>query len=199
MTTHLLDTSEHGLIARSRQGDEEAIAELFGRHYSRSLKQAIGILRQRDDAEDAVQVAYFLAFRQLDNFRGDASFKTWITRIVVNCCLLHIREARRRTSWVALDDHDSPLGQNMLASHSPTPENTTLSKEIAGALSVAVARLPEHLKEAYTLFTISELSLQEVAATLGLTLSATKTRLFRARAGIRTALGPFCPSRGHRV
>jgi RNA polymerase sigma-70 factor (ECF subfamily) len=189
------EITEDALIARSKQGDQEAIGELFGRHYSRSLKQATGILRHHDDAQDAVQAAYFRAFRRLDNFRGEASFKTWITRIVVNCCLLQLREARRRVTWVQLDDRNRPLGLDALASHTPTPDKIALSEEIEGAVSLAVSKLPMHLKEAYTLFTISELSLQEVASSLGLTLSATKTRLFRARAGIRTSLRPFCLKR----
>jgi hypothetical protein len=75
---------EAELIDQSRQGHQDSIAELFQRHYPASLKLACGILRHNDDAQDAVQVAYFLAFRRLDNFRGDASFKTWISRIVVN-------------------------------------------------------------------------------------------------------------------
>ncbi len=153
-----------------------------------------GILHHSDEAQDAVQVAYFLAFRRLDNFRGESSFKTWIGRIVVNCCLLQLREARRRMNWVQLD----PQRADLIASHGLTPEKTAWGREISTAFSSAVARLPEHLRETYTLFAISGLSLREVAVAMGLSISATKTRLFRARAGLRSSLQPVWGGRGQR-
>jgi RNA polymerase sigma-70 factor (ECF subfamily) len=186
---------EAELIDRSKAGDQQAISELFHRHYSASVRLAYGILRHADDAQDAVQAGFFLAFRRLENFRGEASFKTWITRIVVNCCLLQLREARRRTNWVRLEERNGVRGMDLLPSHGPTPEKFTWCREISSAFSAAVARLPEHLREAYTLFAISGMSLREVAETLDLSISATKTRLFRARAGIRMSLRPVWTDR----
>jgi len=184
------ETSEATLIAESKQGDERAIAELIGRHYPASLRFARGFLRHTEDAQDAVQMAYFLALRKLKTFRGEASFKTWISRIVVNCCLLQVREAGRRVTWVRLDGPQVTQGPGILPSHAPGPEETAWSREISSAFSAAVAKLPKHLNETYTLFEISGLSLTEVASTLGLSVSATKTRLFRARAGLRKSLQP---------
>ena len=198
MNTPMQDISEAALVAGSKQGEHDAIAELFRRHYSRSLQIANGILRHQDDAQDAVQAAFFQAFRRIESFRGEASFKTWITRIVVNCCLLQLRETRNRVTWVQLEDRHGVQGPDMLPSQAPTPENSAWCGEIASALSSAVSRLPEHLHAAYTLLTNSELSLQEAASSLGLTVAATKTRLFRARAAIRTSLQAFW-SPGHQV
>jgi RNA polymerase sigma-70 factor (ECF subfamily) len=177
--------SEVELIASGQNGDTEAIAELFRRHYPSSLNVARNILRQGDESQDAVQVAYLLAFRHLARFRGDACFKTWITRIVVNCCLLELRKAKHR---VTAGTH--PPVTDRMASDAPTPEKATWCREIASAFSDAVRRLPRHLREAYTLHAVSGLSLKEVAAKLGVTESAAKTRLFRARAGIRSHLKP---------
>ena len=188
-------TSEDTLIAQSKQGDQHAIAELVGRYYPASLRFARGFLRHTEDAQDAVQMAYFVAFRRLETFRGEASFKTWISRIVVNCCLLQMREARRKVTWVRLEDCHGKQGPDLLPSREPTPEKTTWCREISSAFSAAVARLPIHLREAYTLFEISDLSLEEVALTLGLSVSATKTRVFRARAGIRRSLQPVWSGR----
>lgn len=184
------ETNETELITRSKEGNQEAIAELFHRHYPASLHLAGGILRHPDDAQDAVQTAYFLAFRRLEKFRGESSFKTWITRIVVNCCLLQLREARHRVDWKPLEDRHQPQRQNSVPSRTPNPERSAWCGEIASALSASMARLPKHLREPYTLFTVAELPLQEVATSLGLTISATKTRLFRARAWMRTSLKP---------
>jgi RNA polymerase sigma-70 factor (ECF subfamily) len=183
-------TTETELIAQGQQGNQEAIAELFRRHYASALRLAYGILRHTDDAQDAVQSGFFLAFRRLSSFRGDSSFKTWVTRIVANCCLLQLREARRKVRWARPEDRAGATWLDLLPSPEPSPERIAWRREIASALSAAVATLPEHLREAYVLFAISGLPLREVAATLGLTVSATKTRLFRARAGIRTSLHP---------
>jgi RNA polymerase sigma factor (sigma-70 family) len=189
------DTPEAALIAESKRGDQKAIAELVGRHYPASLRLARGLLRNTEDAQDAVQIAYSLALRGLETFRGEASFKTWINRVVVNCCLVQLREARRRARWVWLDDSHGSQGPGILASLAPTPEKAAWSREISSAISAAVARLPERLREPYTLFEISGLSLAEAASALGLTVSATKTRVFRARAGIRRSLQPVWSGR----
>ena len=185
------DNLEIELIALGRQGDQAALAELFTRYYPSCLRVARGILRSHDDCQDAVQAAFLLAFRHLRRFRGEACFKTWITRIVVNCCLMQLRDARRRASWVQLEDLDGGRGPDVLASRSPSPEAATWSGEIASALAEAFDSLPKKLSEAYGLYAASDLSLKEVAAELGLTLPATKTRLSRARAGMRRHLKPI--------
>ncbi len=183
------------LIDHSRQGDQDSIAELFRRHYPASLKLACGILRHSEDAQDAVQVAYFLAFRRLEDFRGESSFKTWISRIVVNCCLLQLREGRRRATWIPLEDRNGWQGPETMTSHGLSPEKSAWCKELSSAFTSAVGRLPKHLRETYTLFTVSGLSLREVAEAMGLSISATKTRLFRARAGLRMSLQPVWSGR----
>jgi RNA polymerase sigma-70 factor (ECF subfamily) len=185
------EKSEIELIARGRQGDQDALGELFTRYYPSYLRVARGILRSNDDCQDAVQAAYLLAFRHLRRFRGDACFKTWMTRIVVNCCLMQLRDERRRASWVQLEDVYGGQGQDVLASRAPSPETATFSREIGSALSEAFDRLPRKLSEAYGLYAASDLSLKEVAAQLNLTLPATKTRLSRARAGMRRHLRPI--------
>lgn len=189
---------EFELIAQSKQGDQSAITELFARHYPTSLRVARGILRSDDESQDAVQAAYFSAFQHLQNFRGDACFKTWIMRIVVNCCLMQLREARRRATWVHLDDLGGAQGPDIAVSPAPTPEKSTWCGEISSAFSEAVSRLPEHLREVYTLHFVSGMSLKEVAAHLGLTLPAAKTRLFRARTRVKSHLLPVWKDAGVR-
>jgi RNA polymerase sigma-70 factor (ECF subfamily) len=191
---------ESDLIARSKKGDQDAITELFGGHYAASLRIALGILRNSDDAQDAVQAGYLLAFRSLATFRGEGSFKTWITRIVMNSCFLQLREARRRVTWVGIEGRNGMGLGDVLPCPAPTPEKSVWCRELSSAFSTAVARLPKHLREPYTLFAISGLPLREVATVLGLTLSATKTRLFRARAGIRISLRPvWIPRRNQKA
>jgi RNA polymerase sigma-70 factor (ECF subfamily) len=178
------------LIAHGRQGDQAAIAELFSRHYSPCLRLARGILHSEDDALDAVQTAYLSALQHFPAFRGESSFRTWISRIVINCCVMQMRSPWRRAAWVRLDDQPGASGVDFLACHAPDPEKSAYSREIHSALAHAVSLLPSHLRDAFTLYSVLGLTVKEIAATLGLTPAATKTRVFRARAKVRGHLQP---------
>lgn len=182
--------SDAELVADGKRGNEPAITELFNRHYPSSLRLARGILRSLEEAQDSVQSAYLSAFLHLDSFREDAAFKTWITRIVTNHCLMRLRQPDRRRTWVDVDEPDENGMPVDLASQALTPEKFTLCGEISSAISDAAAKLPLRLREAFTLYAIAGLSLKEIAATLGLTVSGAKTRLFRANARMRLHLEP---------
>jgi len=169
--------------------------ELFERHYRSSLRVARGMLRNEAESEDSVQAAYLLAFRHLHRFREDASFKTWLTRIVVNCCLMQIRDRRRQLTWVNLGEVERADVVNILTARAPTPEEATSGRELASACSRALARLPRRLREAYPLRYVSGLTLRQVAAELHLTLPAAKTRVFRAHARMRWLLRPVWATR----
>jgi RNA polymerase sigma-70 factor (ECF subfamily) len=185
----MLQKSEPELIDAGKRGDKAAITELFERHYPSSLEVARRILRSEEESQDAVQSAYFAAFRNLHGFRGDASFKTWITRIVTNYCLMRLRQPEIRTRWITLDTLAANQG-SLLASPAPSPEKSAFCGEIASALSAAVSTLPKSLCEVFQLYANSGLSLREVAAAMGLTLPAAKSRLFRANARMRKHLQP---------
>ena len=166
---------------------------MFQRHYASSLRQARGILRSQEDSLDVVQSAYLSAFRHFDGFRLDATFKTWMTRIVMNHCLMHLREHKRRMHWVSLDDSDRAAGSTILTSPIPTPEHFTRSRELAAALARALTRLPKPLREISNLCFVSGLSIKEAAELLGLMPATAKSRLFRARARMRRQLRSHIP------
>jgi RNA polymerase sigma-70 factor, ECF subfamily len=182
------DKPELQLITDSRNGDREAMAELFRRHYALSIRAARRILRAGDESADAVQSAYLSAFRNFNSFRGDSSFKTWITRIVINHCLMHLRNSARLRRFISLDDSVSGLGPVVVRDMSPTPEDLMQSAEVRKTLVETVSRLPRPLRETFTLSAISGLSIAETAKALSLTVPAAKTRLFRARSSMRSAL-----------
>ena len=187
-TNSLNEAPEPQLVGDARNGNRDAIAELFRRHYMNSIAVARRILPAQDEFLDAVQSAYLSAFRNFQSFRGDASFKTWITRIVVNQCLMRLREHRRHQIRLSLD----PLGRDgappSIAVDSRTPENLALRAEIESAVADAVSKLPQGLGEVFTRCSVSGLSIRETADALGLTVPATKTRLFRARSQLRQKL-----------
>jgi RNA polymerase sigma-70 factor (ECF subfamily) len=181
---------ESELISAGQQGDCAAISELFGRHYPYCLRLARGVLRSEEDAKDAVQSALLSAFRHVASFRGNSGFRTWLARIVMNQCLMQLRAPERHQSWTGLEGLYDTGEAKMLASPDFTPERQMLGTQIGAAVDDAASRLPEPLREAFNLYAGAGLSLREVAATLGLTLCGTKTRVFRARARMRRYLQP---------
>ena len=183
---------ERQLISRARDGDEGAIAELFRRHYAHSVSIARRILPAQEEFLDAVQSAYLSAFRNLHSFREEASFKTWITRIVQNQCLMHLREPDRHARMLSLDDPGGGT-RPTIAADSPTPEELVLRAELARAVANATAKLPKRLNDVLTPHIYSGLSVEAIAKALGLTVPATKTRLFRARARVRQEVQAVFP------
>jgi RNA polymerase sigma-70 factor, ECF subfamily len=172
-------------VNESQHSQSEATGRLFAQHYEVSLRTAYRILRSREDSEDAVQTAYLAAFRSLHLFRGEASFKTWITRIVSNCCLMQLRERRSRP-WVPLDNlaPTAPLPDPQAV----TPEAQYSWRELQAAHATAVSGLPRHLRDVYVPYAVSGAPLATVADSLGLTPAAAKSRFFRARLKVEHSL-----------
>ena len=181
------EATDQELVEQSKQGDEAAMAHLIRRHYGTSLRIAQSILRNRPDAEDAVQTAYSRAFRYLHTFREEACFSTWMTSIVVNQSRMHLRQQRRAT-LLSLEESTHQQAHRYFTSPEPTPEETRARREISTAISRALARLPHGLRMPYTLHAVSGLPVTEVAARLGLSVSATKSRIFRARCTLQSRL-----------
>ncbi len=134
-----------------------------------------------------MQAAYSSAFEHLHTFREESSFRTWITRIVVNHCLMAIRHPWRQRR---VDNYPGPAGDLLhnFASPAKTPEMWAWNQQVAGALESAFRRLARRLRAAYGLYALSEMSVSEVAASLGLTVASAKSRIFRARKAMRNSL-----------
>ena len=187
VTRQTPEVTDQELVEQSKQGDETAMSHLIRRHYGASLRIAQSILRNQPDSEDAVQAAYGRAFRLLHTFREEARFSTWITSIVVNQSLMHLRR-HRRTNVLSLEEPIHERTQRCLASREPTPEERAVQREISNAIARALAKLPLGLRMPYTMHAISGLPIAEVADKLGLSISATKSRIFRARCTLQSRL-----------
>ncbi len=179
------ETQEAILIAAAREGDREAFEELIRRNYDASLRLATYMLRNRDDAEDEVQTAYGRAYQNIDAFREQAKFSTWITRIVVNCCLMRLRKVRR-AKFTSIDEttegHSMPIELTDLCRN---PEQATASKELLLRLTTELRRIPPLFRDILELREVQELPIPEVAGRLGITVPAAKSRLLRARQELR--------------
>lgn len=162
------------------QGD--AINELFAQRHKASLRTTSSIFRPMEDSEDAVSTAHCAALRHFHSFRGESPFKTWFTRMVVNCGLMQLRENRARPR-VALEDI-----QRAPASNTATPETLCYLAESQAAHKTAASRRPKGLHDIYAESAISGIAFPKVADQLGLTASAAKSRLFRARKRVERSL-----------
>jgi RNA polymerase sigma-70 factor (ECF subfamily) len=178
-----------GLVALARQGDQEAFGELIRRHRQRCLDLAMFFLRNHGDAEDEVQNAFSKAYAHLDQYQGGAEFSTWLARIVANQCLMLMRE-RRRARFLYLDENvdseDAPPPE--LPACGPDPEGELAFHEVTTALRTEIRHIPPLLREVILLRDIEELPMAEVAARLGITVPAAKSRLLRARIELRSRL-----------
>jgi len=167
----------------------DPINALFAQRSKTSLRTARRILRSKEDSEDAVQAAYCAAYRKFHTFRRKSSFGKWITRTVVNCCLMQLRE-RRVGRQVALDDL-----QPSLESQAITPEAVCYLREHHAAHTKAASRLPQKLQDVYAPCLSAGIAFSTVAHDPGLTANAAKSRLFRARRKVEHTLQPMIQRR----
>jgi RNA polymerase sigma-70 factor, ECF subfamily len=181
------------LVERARQGCQDAFTELVNRHYKNSLKLARSILRDQEDAEDEVQNAYTKAYLNLARFEGNSRFSTWLSRIVVNQCLMRLRKLRR-AKFTYIDDpgleEDGPRLE--LRDVADDPETAFSRAEIAGLVQQEVNRIPALLREPLLLRESQRLSLAEVAEELDISEAAAKSRLLRARRELKARLVRHC-------
>lgn len=180
------------LVARARLGDTDAFQELMRRSASASKRLAVSILRNTDDAEDAVQEAFSKAWEHVPRFQGDSRFSTWLTRIVVNQCLMQLRRVKRNPS-VPFEEH--PVEDDRTSVSVPDsaagPESDLARDEMIAAVRREVSRLPKLLREPLELRDLQERPIEEVAERLSLSVPAVKSRLLRARAELRARLNRY--------
>jgi RNA polymerase sigma-70 factor (ECF subfamily) len=189
-----VDPSEAELIQRVLTGQDEAFRELV-RPYEHAVFMATqGILRNEADAEDAAQEAVLKAFINLPKFRGDSKFSTWLIRIATNEALLKLRKDRRQKLNDSLDEQRTDEAGDYIprdfADWREIPSEALQKKELRQALSGALASLTPKLREVFILRDVQHFSIAETAETLGIGISAVKTRLLRARLQMRDALAP---------
>jgi RNA polymerase sigma-70 factor (ECF subfamily) len=172
--------------------DADAVRLVTSRNNQRLFRAAWSILRNRDEAEDAVQSAYLSAFAAIHGFEGRSSLSTWLTRIVVNEALGRRRAARRRraqldSSVTILDDYREKL---MRGSISNSPEAELARAELRRVMEAAIAQLPAAFRPVFILREIEGMSVEETAEALGLLPATVKTRHLRARRRLQQALAP---------
>jgi RNA polymerase sigma-70 factor (ECF subfamily) len=187
--------TEESLVAAARNGDVRAFGELIQRHRSACLKRAMLMIRNRSDAEDEVQNAFWKAFQRLEQFRGEGTFAAWLNRIVENQCLMRIRE-ERNSRFVYLDETSESNVRLELVGRSADPEDQLGLDEVVRLLRTEISRIPPLLRNVMLLRDLEQLSMPDVAFRLGLSVPAAKSRLMRARMELRSRISKHCGRRG---
>jgi RNA polymerase sigma-70 factor, ECF subfamily len=190
MATELRDESR--MIASILAGDAQLFHELIRPYERRVYAMALSFLRNEADAEDVAQEAFLKAFRSLASFRGDAKFGTWLVSITLNEARSRIRR-RDAIKMESLDEpqddqeHSSPA---LLRDWKEIPSEALERKEVRSLLQNAITSLPQIYREVFQLRDIEQLSVNEAAQALGITVSSVKVRLHRARMMLQKNLAP---------
>ena len=181
--------NELELIQQLRAGDEQAFKSLVTNYQDLVYNTALGIVQNSEDAEDVAQEVFIQVFRSIDQFKGDARLSTWIYRITTTKALDHIRSRKRKKRFAFIT---SLFGANDELVHDPVdfqhPGVALDRKEQAALLFQMINQLPDNQKVAFTLHKTEELSYQEIADVMELSVSAVESLLFRARQNLRKLL-----------
>jgi RNA polymerase sigma-70 factor (ECF subfamily) len=190
--------TEDKLVDRARSGDRGAFAELIARNYQTCLRMAYSVLRNQSDAEDEVQNTCLKALEHLDQFRGDAKFSTWMVRILMNQCLMRFRAARRsREESADSQREDGVRKRSQVAEAGPTPEQAMVQTQFRELLHKEIGRVPAPYRHALVRTHLHGTPLPAIAAELGISLPAAKSRLVRGRMALRRRLFDHCGTLGY--
>jgi RNA polymerase sigma-70 factor (ECF subfamily) len=186
--------SDADLVKCAQAGDLGAFETLISRHEQQVYSLALRMVRQQQDAEDVAQQTFLSALEHLNDFRGEASFGTWLLRIATHAALKVIRKRKgmQLTSCEAAtegEDHSQAVPHpEFIADWRETPEQLAQRSETQTLLDEALARLDDKHRLVFLLRDVQELSIKETAEALGLTEANTKVRLLRARLQLRESL-----------
>jgi RNA polymerase sigma-70 factor, ECF subfamily len=186
------------LVAQARESDTTAFGELVRRYEGKIFRLAQHITQNREDAEDVLQETFLKAYEHLDQFKGDSKFYTWIVRIAVNQALMKLR--RRKTDKSVSLDETIDTGEDTItreiAAWDEDPEQRFSREELGDILDTAIQSLEPPYRSVFVLRDIDELSTEETADALGLSVPAVKSRLLRARLQLREKLTRFFKRKG---
>ncbi len=180
------------LVARAREGDDEAYSALVDRYARNVYRLALNITQLQEDAEDVLQETFMKAYEHLGEFEGHSKFYTWLVRIAMNESLMKLRKRKwDRTVWL---DEPIETGEDRVAREIAVwddPEQRYSKEELREILNKAVQSLTPPYRSVFVLRDVEDLSIEETARVLDLSVPAVKSRLLRARLQLRDKLTAF--------
>jgi RNA polymerase sigma-70 factor (ECF subfamily) len=189
----LAELDDLAIARRCAQREPAAIRHVVALNNQRLFRTAWSVLKDRSEAEEAVQAGYLKAFASIGEFAGRSALSTWLTRIVINEALARLRSNRRRTNQLAkrgvavLDDYRDTL---MRGSQPEPPDAEMARGQLRKMIERAVAALPAPFRAVFVLREVEGLSVEETAEVLGIPAATVKTRLLRARRRLQDLLAP---------
>ena len=188
-----LNPQMDSLIRAAQRGDQDAFEQLVRAHDQSVLRLAMNLLRSPDDARDVYQEAFLRVYRNLDSFRFDCSFHTWLYRIVTNICLDQLRKRKvRKEESAVVETSDGPIDRMEVfeeeAAHAD-PERTLWNRELKQRIENALRDLSPRERMVFELRHYQGLRLRNIGELLGTTEEAAKNCLFRATRKMRAVLG----------
>jgi RNA polymerase sigma-70 factor (ECF subfamily) len=183
------------LVDRFKGGDASAFDQLVTRYWDRIYAMTNQLLRNSQDAEEVTQDAFIRAHRGLENFRGDSAFSTWLYQIATNLARNRYWYwwRRKRDKSISFDaplgpDNDSTIAE-LIPAEQETPEDATVTQEFVNRVAVCMEMLNEKHREILILRNVQNLSYEEIAEILGISIGTVKSRIARARESLREKLG----------
>ena len=176
--------SEVDILQRDRVFLDQAFSQVVEDHADFAYNVAYRMVRNVEDAEDAVQEAFISAYRAFPTFRGRSKVSTWLYRIVVNACLMKIRKEKSRANYLVETGFNDAVVQDW----GNDPEQAAIDSELRDVVESGLDRLSPDLRAAVVLRDVQGLTTDEAAAALGLSMAAFKSRLHRGRILLRKRL-----------
>jgi RNA polymerase sigma-70 factor (ECF subfamily) len=192
---------EAALVAQAQKGDAQAFTRLVSQYERKIFRLAKHITQSQEDAEDILQEAFLKAYEHLPEFQGHSRFYTWLVRIAVNESLMKLR--KRKTGKTVSLDETIDTGEETVAREiavwEENPEQRYSREELGRILEEAVEGLPAIFRTVFVLRDVDELSTEETASVLNISIPAVKSRLLRARLRLRDKLTRFFKRKGEDV
>jgi RNA polymerase sigma-70 factor (ECF subfamily) len=187
------EVSDDDLVTAAQRGDQKAFEELCGRHSTLTKQKIFMIVRNHEDAEDALQDTLLRAYTRLTTFRRSCKFSTWLTAIGVNSALMILRKRRvRRETYASTSNLDTGTAElQEPADRSPGPEGIYLKQQAILLVRREVEKLHPSLRSVVNHYYESDCSLKEAAKAQEISLCAAKSRLLRGRAKLRSSLAEY--------
>lgn len=186
---------DQSLVQRFKAGETAVFEQIVARHWDRIYNRVFQLLKNKEDAEEVTQDAFMRAHKGLENFRGDASFSTWLFQIATN--LAHNKYwywfRRKRAQSLSLEqnlteDGDSSL-LDILPAEGEDPSEETVTQELVDQVAEKIPQLSPKHREILVMRTVQNLSYEEIAEKLGISVGTVKSRIARARESLRNKLG----------
>jgi RNA polymerase sigma-70 factor (ECF subfamily) len=180
-------SDEENLIEQAKKGDKKALTKLVKNYEQTVYNFSFKICRDRDKAENIMQETFYSMVKHLKQFDNKSKLSTWLYRIVANHCLMQARREKNR-HFVAIENDETLFEEKYAVDYSRMPTKYTENEELKKILDEAISKLSPDYRMIFLLRDVEGLSTEETADAAGLSISAVKSRLHRARAFLRNEL-----------